>query len=233
MPRWQQRVAGWVARAVALAAVWSFLAIPLHLVLPGLVKKIDISLQFLGIPAGHTFFSAVYLAVVGSALLRGKRAALLWVLWVFEGLWLLGLTGYIAFSTVRLNSPNSSEWLSDFDRTTVQDLEWSIVQWVVVAALIVLLWMIRGAFPARLAPGTRRLAIGALVLGMMISIAVSITLTQIFPNTLSGQRQKIGWAVIAALGHSRSKMGGHEGHGWIGLLVGGISAASLVIAFWI
>ena len=100
---------------------------------------------------------------------------------------------------------------------SVQDLEWGIVQVVVVAAIIVLLWNIRGAFPARLAPGTRRLAIGALVLGLLISIAVSITLTQIFPRTLTGQRQKIGWAVIAALGQSRSKMGGHEGHGWIGL----------------
>jgi lysyl-tRNA synthetase class 2 len=233
VPKWQHHAAVWVGRVVVLASVWSFLAIPLHMFAPAYVKRVDMAFDFVGIPAGHTIFSAVYLAVVGSALLRGKRAALLWVLWVFEGLWLLGLTGYIAFSTVRLNNPHSSEWLSDFDRTTVQDLEWSIVQWVVVAALIVLLWMIRGAFPARLAPGTRRLAIGALVLGMMISIAVSITLTQIFPNTLSGQRQKIGWAVIAALGQSRSKMGGHEGHGWIGLLVGGISAASLVIAFWI
>ncbi|WP_242000326.1 bifunctional lysylphosphatidylglycerol synthetase/lysine--tRNA ligase LysX [Kribbella rubisoli] len=230
---WQHRSAVWVGRVVVLASVWSFLAIPLHIGAPILVKHVDMAFDFVGIPAGHTFFSAVYLAVVGSALLRGKRAALLWVLWVFEALWLLGLTAYIAFSTVRLSSPSGTEWLSDLDRTTVQDLEWAIIQWVVVAAIIVLLWKIRGAFPARLAPGTRRLAVGALVFGMLISIAVSITLTQIFPRTLSGQRQKIGWAIIAALGQSRSKLGGHEGHGWIGLSVGAISAASLVIAFWI
>lgn len=232
-PVWQHRSAVWVGRVVVLASVWSFLAIPLHIGAPILVKHVDMAFDFVGIPAGHTFFSAVYLAVVGSALLRGKRAALLWVLWVFEALWLLGLTAYIAFSTVRLSSPSGTEWLSDLDRTTVQDLEWAIIQWVVVAAIIVLLWKIRGAFPARLAPGTRRLAVGALVFGMLISIAVSITLTQIFPRTLSGQRQKIGWAIIAALGQSRSKLGGHEGHGWIGLSVGAISAASLVIAFWI
>ncbi|MFI5690890.1 bifunctional lysylphosphatidylglycerol synthetase/lysine--tRNA ligase LysX [Kribbella sp. NPDC051586] len=230
---WQHRSAVWVGRVVVLASVWSFLAIPLHIGAPIFVKHVDMAFDFVGIPAGHTFFSAVYLAVVGSALLRGKRAALLWVLWVFEALWLLGLTAYIAFSTVRLSSPGGTEWLSDLDRTTVQDLEWAIIQWVVVAALIVLLWKIRGAFPARLAPGTRRLAVGALVFGMLISIAVSVTLTQIFPRTLSGQRQKIGWAIIAALGQSRSKLGGHEGHGWIGLAVGAISAASLVIAFWI
>ncbi|MER7251873.1 bifunctional lysylphosphatidylglycerol synthetase/lysine--tRNA ligase LysX [Kribbella sp. NPDC000426] len=233
IPVWQHRAAVWVGRVVVLASVWSFLAIPLHIGAPILVKHVDMAFDFVGIPAGHTFFSAVYLAVVGSALLRGKRAALLWVLWVFEALWLLGLTAYIAFSSVRLSSPGGAEWLSDLDRTTVQDLEWAIVQWVVVAAIIVLLWKIRGAFPARLAPGTRRLAVGALVFGMLISIAVSITLTQIFPRTLSGQRQKIGWAIIAALGQSRSKLGGHEGHGWIGLSVGAISAASLVIAFWI
>ncbi|MEU4190543.1 bifunctional lysylphosphatidylglycerol synthetase/lysine--tRNA ligase LysX [Kribbella sp. NPDC026611] len=233
IPVWQHRAAVWVGRVVVAASVWSFFAIPLHFFAPVLVKRVDIAFDFVGIPAGHTILPAVYLAVVGSALLRGKRAALLWVLWVFEGLWLLGLTGYIAFATVLLSSPNDKDLLSDLDRDPVSSLEWAIVQWFVVAALIVLLWKIRGAFPARLAPGTRRLAVGALVLGLMVSVAVSVTLTQVFPRTLSGQRQKIGWAVVAALGQSRSKMGGHEGHGWIGLTVGAISTASLVIAFWI
>ena len=74
----------WVGRVVVLAAAWSFIAIPLHVFAPVYVKRVDQAFDFFGIPAGHTFFSAVYLAVVGSALLRGKRAALLWVLWVFE-----------------------------------------------------------------------------------------------------------------------------------------------------
>jgi lysyl-tRNA synthetase class 2 len=220
-----------VGRVVVVASVWSFIAIPLHLFAPAYVKRVDQAFDFFGIPAGHTFFSAVYLAVVGSALLRGKRAALLWVLWVFEALWLIAQTAAVAFTSVRLANPNDAELLSDFGPATVKDLELGIVQVVVVAAIIVLLWTIRGAFPARLAPGTRRLAVSALVLGLMISAAVSITLTQIFPNSLTGQREKIGWAIIAALGQSRSKMGGHEGHGWVGLSVGAISAASLVIAF--
>ena len=233
IPAWKQRAAVWVGRVVVFAAVWSFLAIPLHIFAPAYVKRVDMAFDFFGIPAGHTFFSAVYLAVVGSALLRGKRAALLWVLWVFQALWLIAQIAAVAFTSVRLANPNDAELLRDFGPASVQDLEWGIVQVFVVAAIIVLLWNIRAAFPARLAPGTRRLAIGALVLGLLISIAVSITLTQIFPRTLTGQRQKIGWAVIAALGQSRNKMGGHEGHGWIGLTVGAISAASLVIAFWI
>ncbi|WP_460660771.1 bifunctional lysylphosphatidylglycerol synthetase/lysine--tRNA ligase LysX [Kribbella swartbergensis] len=231
VPQWQHRAAVWVGRVVVVASVWSFIAIPLHLFAPAYVKRVDQAFDFFGIPAGHTFFSAVYLAVVGSALLRGKRAALLWVLWVFEALWLIAQTAAVAFTSVRLANPNDTELLRDFGPATVQDLEWGIVQVIVVAAIIALLWKIRGAFPARLAPGTRRLAIGALVAGLLISIAVSITLTQVFPKTLTGQREKIGWAVIAALGQSRSKLGGHEGHGWIGLTVGAISAASLVIAF--
>ncbi|NUR98280.1 MAG: lysine--tRNA ligase, partial [Kribbellaceae bacterium] len=233
VPVWQHRAAVWVGRVVVLASVWSFIAIPLHVANPRLVKHVDIAFDFVGIPAGHTIFSAVYLAVVGSALLRGKRAALLWVLWVFEALWFLAQIAGIAFTSVRLANPTDAELLRDFGPASVQDLEWGIVQAVVIAAIVVLLWTIRGAFPARLAPGSRRLAIGALVFGMLISIAVSVTLTQLFPRTLAGQRQKIGWAVIAALGQSRSKMGGHEGHGWIGLTVGAISAASLVVAFWI
>ncbi|TCC11198.1 bifunctional lysylphosphatidylglycerol synthetase/lysine--tRNA ligase LysX [Kribbella soli] len=233
IPVWQHRAAVWVGRVVVLASVWSFIAIPLHVGAPKFVKHVDFAFDFVGIPAGHTIFSAVYLAVVGSALLRGKRAALLWVLWVFEALWFLAQVAGIAFTSVRLANPTDADLLRDFGPASVQDLEWGIVQAVVVAAIVALLWTIRGAFPARLAPGSRRLAVGALVFGMLISIAVSVTLTQIFPRTLSGQRQKIGWAVIAALGQSRSKMGGHEGHGWIGLTVGAISAASLVLAFWI
>ncbi|HET6989419.1 MAG TPA: bifunctional lysylphosphatidylglycerol synthetase/lysine--tRNA ligase LysX [Kribbella sp.] len=233
IPAWKQRAAVWVGRVVVVASVWSFLAILLHVFAPAYVKRVDMAFDFFGIPAGHTFFSAVYLAVVGSALLRGKRAALLWVLWVFLALWLLAQIAAVAFTSVRLANPNDAELLRDYGPARVQDLEWGIVQVVVVAAIIVLLWNIRAAFPARLAPGSRRLAVGALVLGLLISIAVSITLTEIFPRTLSGQRQKIGWAVVAALGQSRNKLGGHEGHGWIGLTVGAISAASLVIAFWI
>ena len=232
IPKWQRRAAVWVGRFVLLASAWSFLAIPLHLVEPVFVKKVDLAFDFFGIPAGHTFFSAVYLAVVGSALLRGKRAALLWVLWVFEVLWLVARIGAVAFTGVRLANPNDAALLEEFGETTIQDLELGIAQVVVIAALIVLLWTIRRAFPARLAPGTRRLAVGALVAGMLVSIAVSITLTQIFPKTLQGQKEKIGWAVLAALGQSRNRIGsGHEGHGWVGLTVGAISAAVLVIAF--
>ncbi|MFI5730057.1 bifunctional lysylphosphatidylglycerol synthetase/lysine--tRNA ligase LysX [Kribbella sp. NPDC051587] len=230
IPAWQHRAAVWVGRVVVLASVWSFLAIVLHLFAPAYVRRVDQAFDFFGIPAGHTFFPAVYLAVVGSALLRGKRAALLWVLWVFEGLWLLGLIAYVAFGSVQLNNPETV-LVDDLDRITIQKLEFGILQVVVVSALIVLLWKIRGAFPAQLAPGSRRLAIGALITGMLISIAVSISLTQVFPNSLSGQRQKIGWAIVAAFGQQHSKLDGHKGHAWVGLVVSAISAASLVIAF--
>ncbi len=231
IPKWKQRAAVWVGRVVVFASVWSFLAIPLHLVAPEYVKRVDQAFDFFGIPAGHTFFSAVYLAVVGSALLRGKRAALLWVLWVFEVLWLLSAVAAVGLNSVRLANPRDQDLIAEFGEVRLQDLEIAIAQVIVIGAVIVLLWKIRAAFPARLAPGTRRQAVGALIAGLLISVAVSITLTQIFPKTLDGQKEKIGWAVIAALGQSRSKMAGHEGHGWVGLAVGAISAASLVIAF--
>ncbi|HEU4948458.1 MAG TPA: bifunctional lysylphosphatidylglycerol synthetase/lysine--tRNA ligase LysX [Kribbella sp.] len=232
LPRWKHRVAGWIGRVVVLASVWSFLAIPLHLVLPEQVKKVDAGFDFLGIPAGHTIFSAVYLAVVGSALLRGKRAALLWVLWVFEALWLIAGLAVVAIGSSVLASPENTELIARFGTSSVADVELGVAQVVVTVSLIVLLWKVRAAFPARLAPGTRRLAIGALVTGLLISAAVSISLTQLFPNTLVGEREKIGWAVAATLGQSREKMAtGHEGHSWVGLTVGAISAASLVIAF--
>ncbi|TWD79937.1 lysyl-tRNA synthetase class II [Kribbella amoyensis] len=234
IPKWQQHAAGWVARAVVFAAVWSFVAVPLHLIAPELVRHVETAINFLGVPAGHTFLSAVYLAVVGSALLRGKRAALLWVLWVFEGLAVVTQLATLGFISVQIAYPNDPDLIAEVGHASVGDLEVGIARVVVPLLLIVLLWKIRGSFPARLAPGTRRLAIGTLVTGLLISVAVSIMLTQLFPHTLQGQREKIGWAVIAALGQSRARMGsGHEGHNWVGLAVGFLSAASLVLAFWI
>ncbi|ADB35529.1 lysyl-tRNA synthetase [Kribbella flavida DSM 17836] len=234
IPKWQQSAAGWVGLAVVSAAIWSFVAVPLHLVAPEVVKRVEGVIDFTGIPAGHTFLSAVYLAVVGSALLRGKRAALLWVLWVFEGLTLVTQIAALGFISVRIANPNDPDLIAEFGRASIEDLEVGIVRVLVPALLIVLLWRIRDSFPARLAPGSRRVAIGVLVTGLLISIAVSIALTQVVPNTLQGQKEKIGWAVFSAFGQSRARMGsGHEGHAWVGLTVGFLSAASLVIAFWI
>ena len=56
IPVWQHRAAVWVGRAVVLASVWSFVAIPLHIGAPVLVKHVDMAFDFVGIPAGHTFF---------------------------------------------------------------------------------------------------------------------------------------------------------------------------------
>ncbi|TDU90459.1 lysyl-tRNA synthetase class II [Kribbella voronezhensis] len=233
IPKWQQRAAVWVGRAVLFAAVCSFIAVPVHLFAPDVVADVEDVIEFFGIPAGHTFLSAVYLAVVGSALRRGKRAALLWVLFVFEGLWLLGRIAAVGFLSVLIANPNDPDLKTpEFEKLGVGDLEWSVASLVVTLGMIWLLWRIRGAFPARLAPGTRRLAVGVLITGLLISIAVSITLTQVFPHTLHGQKQKVGWAIFAALGQSRTTMGGdRSGHNWVGLTVGFLSALSLVIAF--
>ena len=105
IPLWQQRFAGWVGRAVVLASIWSFVAIPLHLIRDDWVVHVDRVFEVFGIPAGHTVFPAVYLAVVGSALLRGKRAALLWVLVVFEVVWLLAGLGIVVIDSSTLRRP--------------------------------------------------------------------------------------------------------------------------------
>ena len=73
----------------------------------------------------------------------------------------------------------------------------------------------------------------ALVAGLMLSGAVSIALTEIFPDTLRGQRDRILWAVNAALGRSGPLQNGDHGHSWVALIAGTISAASLIVGFWI
>lgn len=228
---WQARFAGLFTRTVILATVWSFVAIPLHLAFPTWVTKVDQVFQFLGIPAGHTFFSAVYLAVVGSALVRGKRAALLWVIGVWEILWLFGGLGILVVDTSTLVMPGDAALIDEFGRSSPVELGRAIAQVAVTCALIVLLWRVRAQFPARVTPGSRRLAVITLVAGLLLSATVSVVLTELFDNTLTGQKHKIIWAVNAAIGRSGPLEVGEQGHAWVALVVGAMSATTLSLAF--
>ncbi|MFC0627046.1 bifunctional lysylphosphatidylglycerol synthetase/lysine--tRNA ligase LysX [Kribbella deserti] len=228
---WQARFAGLFTRIVILATLWSFVAIPLHLAFPDWVTKVDQVFGFLGIPAGHTFFSAVYLAIVGSALVRGKRAALLWVIGVWEILWLLGGLGILVVDTTTLVMPGDTELINEFGRTSSAELAGAVAQVVVTCTLIVLLWKARAQFPARVTPGSRQLAVITLVAGLLLSATVSVVLTELFDNTLTGQKHKIIWAVNAAIGRSGPIESGQQGHPWVALVVGAISATTLSLAF--
>ncbi len=230
-PEWQQRFAGWVGKAVLLASAWSFLAIGLHLLKPDWVLAVDRVFEIFGIPAGHTVFPAVYLAVVGSALLRGKRAALLWVLWMFEVLWLLAGLGVIVIDSSTLAHLGDPDLIEKFGTSSPTELVRDAAQVLLTVILIVLLWKVRRCFPARLTPGTRRLAVTTLVAGLLVSGAVSVALTELFPNTLTAQRERVIWAVNATVGRSAPLQTGAQGHAWVALVVGAISAASLMVAF--
>jgi lysyl-tRNA synthetase, class II len=231
VPRWQQVFAGWVGKTVVLASIWSFVAIPLHLFKNDWVVDVDQAFEFLGIPAGHTVFPAVYLAVVGSALLRGKRAALLWVLWVWEVLWLFNGLGIVVIDSSTLARPGDPDLIRQFGSSSAGDVVVDGLQVVTTVVLITLLWKVRRAFPARLMPGSRRLAVTALAAGLLISAGVSVALTVLFPHTLTTRRDQIIWAVNAAVGRSAPLQTGGQGHAWVALIVGAISAASLMAAF--
>ncbi len=231
MPRWQQVFAGWVGKTVVLASAWSFVAIPLHLVSRDFVGDVNMVFQFLGIPAGHTVFPAVYLAIVGSALLRGKRAALLWVLWVWEVLWLLGALGIVVIDINAPAGPGDPDLIREYGAGSVADRILDGAQVLTTITLIVLLWTVRRAFPARLTPGSRRLAVVTLATGLLISSAVSVLLTELFPHTLTSQHARIFWALNAALGRPAALRTGGHGHAWVALIAGAISTASLMLAF--
>jgi lysyl-tRNA synthetase class 2 len=214
-----------------LASIWSFLAIVLHLFAEDLVLAVDRVFEIFGIPSGHTVFPAVYLAVVGSALLRGKRAALLWVLIVFEVAWLLNGLGIIVIDSSTLAVDADTNLIREFGTSSPLDIVADSAQILLTAILIMLLWRVRRAFPTRLAPGSRRLAGLALAGGLLISGTVSVILTEVFPNTLTYQRTRVVWAVNTALGRSGPLQNGTQGHAWVALIVGSISAASLMVAF--
>ncbi len=216
-----------VTGAVVLAAVWSLVGIPLHLVLPRTVSAVDEAFQALSIPAGHTFFSAVYLGVLATALRQGKRIAILWVFWFFG---VLGVVGAVSNIGIDIDIGGGREELNHPGLLTSHELL-NIAVLLLAIAVAVLAWQVRRSFPARLTHGSRLLAVTVLVTGLTVSTTVSILLTEAFPNSLDGQREKIFWAVSAALGRGANlTYFGDAGHAWVAYVVGAISATTLVVA---
>ncbi len=221
---WQDAVAAWVGRIVTLAAIWSLTSIPLR----GFAWPdwIDSAFGVLNLPAEPSVFVVVLMFIVGSALRRRLRAAMIAVL-VFELVSVVLQTLLlVAVAEPRAGLPLQGGLEIGPGQTVLLVL--SSVAGVVVS---VLLWLSRRAFPARLDAGSRLLSIGALATGLAGSATVTVLLTQAFPRDLRGT-ERTRWALRATFGaayrSSAAGLHGHHGYHWVTSLGGVMSALALL-----
>ncbi|TQS44004.1 bifunctional lysylphosphatidylglycerol synthetase/lysine--tRNA ligase LysX [Cryptosporangium phraense] len=223
---WPDRVAAWSGRLVTIAGVWLLLSLPLRRM--RWAHWVDYAFGLLNVPTTRSLFVIVGLLLLGSALRRRLRAAL----------WLAIAAQLIAAPTqVLVVGIAAANW-DDLDATDLDLTRLEVVLTGVAAAvglaLAVLLWRARSAFPAHLAPFSRRAALAVLASGLIASWALTFGLTELFPRTLHGTREKLTWANRSAFGFTaagdRAGLNGHLGHHWVAALGGTLSAIALLAA---
>ncbi|MGI8868951.1 MAG: bifunctional lysylphosphatidylglycerol synthetase/lysine--tRNA ligase LysX [Mycobacteriales bacterium] len=218
------QVAAFVGRFVTLGAAWSLISIPIHHL--RWAERLDDAFAIFGIPAEPNLFVAALLLVLGSALRRRLHAA------VLAAMLLEALSAVVSLPLIIASLPNGGS-VGDYDVSRT-DLTILIISTVISLVMVVVLWLIRADFPARLAAGSRRTAVVVFVGGLAASTIVTFLLSTAFPGELQSTPEKIRWAVRRALGiaagPTRIDLHGHVGHHWIGVLAGLMSAIALVAA---
>ncbi|CAM4028807.1 bifunctional lysylphosphatidylglycerol synthetase/lysine--tRNA ligase LysX [Tsukamurella strandjordii] len=238
--RTNEATATWLARAMFFAAVVSLL---------GAVIRGDRFFNFtadilgvFGIPAFPSLLFVALLTVLSGALRRRLRAAhtvacALMALEVAANVLVLGL-----IVTEELGDEGSARvpWLVANYFEVRYSLPGAALAAAVSAATLALAISARPAFPARLAHGSRRAAIGVLTGGLLLSYLITLALTFTFPGRLRGPVEIAVWALRSTFGVSLPRrldlmLNGHSGPPWIYSFAGVMSATVLILAlmaFW-
>ncbi|WP_204765016.1 bifunctional lysylphosphatidylglycerol synthetase/lysine--tRNA ligase LysX [Lentzea nigeriaca] len=211
-PAWKWKTAGAIATVVQLAGVLSLL----RLIIPEDSWFTDVAdgIGYVtGLPIDGNLFIAMVFFVLGAALRRHKQAAL-WALLLFQivGLVLVGFIMVILAIAPEevLEVGEEAQWVS---------LGIGVASSVLFVAL---LWIVREAFPARLARGAWRRALTSFVLGMVALVLLGWGLTEIFPGKLVEQLDKLAWAANQATGElvRLGRLDIPEGPQWLSVLLG-------------
>lgn len=215
--------AAWSGRIVTIAGIWSLISFPLRAF--DWPHWVDDVFGLINVPADASLFLVVSLLILGSALRRRLRAALLLAV-VYQ--LLSAVLGGIVFVLV------ATHWNSlqtdDVDLTRIEGV-FGLVSVPTGILIATLLWLCRGAFPARLAQGSRVASLVVLGFGLAVSMTVTSLLTEAFPHTLRSMRERVSWSIRTALGDSNAVgLHGHHGHHWIEELAGLMSAMSVLAA---
>lgn len=226
--RWEERVASGAGRVAAAISIWLVIAILLT-PLPfarGAVETISSVLGVTNLPTTPSPFSVVLVAVVASGLLRRQRAAMWFVVVVWQApVAVLS----IAVVLVRFVEPDRGHpvWLGPADRVL-----W-IVSGVVAILSVGVLVSARRGFSARVARGAWWRALAVLAGGVVTASVLGVLLLQVSHGTLDTHRDRFGWAVSLALGLEPGvpplRAVGNGPH-WIGVLIALVSAAGIIAA---
>ncbi|MGO1340668.1 MAG: bifunctional lysylphosphatidylglycerol synthetase/lysine--tRNA ligase LysX, partial [Cellulosimicrobium funkei] len=212
---WAETVARWGGRILEVYAVWLLVALILRPVAHHAERPVAEVLSVTNVPSYPSLFSAVVVGLVASGFLRRRRAAL----WFVVLVWQLP-SALVMLLAIVLDRIDPAAGVLD-------DVHWTAYAGGLVGlVLVVVLVAARHAFPARIARGAWWTAALVLVLGLAVATGVVWALLQVVPSSLDDQSARLGWALSVSVGLSPHEEpfaidGGAPG--WLAL-VGGLLA---------
>jgi lysyl-tRNA synthetase class 2 len=224
---WKARAGGIVATLVQLAAVFSVILLLAGGVKGRVLKAGDVAFSALSIPTNASLVIVLLLVVLGAALRRRKRAALYTLLLFQVG----GLVITLAWQAALLWWPGLLE-LGPRQVRHIPHQVWALtIADLISIGMIAFLWILRPAFPARLAPGAWRDGFTVLFGGLAAVILVGWGLSEAFPGRLADTWERFAWVVNHTTGENIQlrRVGIGEGPAWLDLLLD-LSATAVATA---
>ncbi|GAA1072853.1 bifunctional lysylphosphatidylglycerol synthetase/lysine--tRNA ligase LysX [Tsukamurella spumae] len=242
--RTQGYTAVWIARMMLVAAFVSLLMAVIRgdRVLP----LVSDALGILGIPSHPSLLLVAALTVLSGALRRRLRAAHTVTVILMSLQVLVNASTLVIIATDQVD-PDDVRHLPAFMEAYVS-IRYSMAGAALAAAIsLVVLGLViaaRPRFPARLAHGSRRAAIGVLIGGFVAVYVIVVGLASTFPgrgaSRLHGTVEILLWSLRSTFGVAVPRqidvaLSGHSGPLWIYSLAGVMSASVLILAlmaFW-
>jgi lysyl-tRNA synthetase class 2 len=230
VPRWRRKAGGVVATVVQLGALMSVVLL-ISGANRGLYRWTVGVFSLVNIPADSNILIALVLAVLGAALRRRKRAALNTLILFQVG----GLLVTVAVQATVVWAPGV---LMRERHSHLPTTLWALTGAEAVSVgLIGLLFALRPAFPARLAPGAFARALVVGVAGLTTVVLGGWALLVVWPGTLTGLGDSFLWAANHATGEllQLRRLGVREGPEWVDLLLdlgGTLVAVATLSAFF-
>ncbi len=240
----RETTAVWIARMMLVAAIVSLLSALIRgdRALPFVTDLLGV----LGIPSHPSLLLVAALTVLSGALRRRLRAAHTVTVVVMSLQVLVNIATVVIVATDQLD-PADTRHLPGYLQAYVSvrfSLPGAVLAATVGAVCLAAVIASRSRFPARLARGSRRTAIGVLIGGFLAVYVVVVALASTFPgrgpSALHGTAEVLLWSLRSTFGVAVPRqidvaLDGHSGPLWIYSLAGVLSATVLVLAlmaFW-
>lgn len=223
---WEERVAQVFGRILQGISAWLIVAL---IVLPfnrRLVHHVAVVLGVSNLPTAPSVFAVVLVAVVASGFVRRQRAAMWFVVVVWQG---PAAVLFLTVAMLRVIDPGTT-YLGSTGVVAVAAWMMSGIIGLIVVGLLV---AARRAFPARVVRGAWWRALAVLAAGIVAASAFGFAMLQVSHGSLHTMRDQVNWTLSMALGIAPQEypLVAH-GHGpqWLGVVIGMISAAGLLVA---